>query len=95
MLGRSNPNHGEGEKSYSYGNVIMDGTMCGGELSVSDARERREHPVLDELDGQISEKKESVMSKGITSVSKEIKETGKHILSHREGICPIASAKSD
>lgn len=75
VLGRSNPNHGEGEKSYSYGNVIMDGTMCGGELSVSDARERREHPVLDELDGQISEKKESVMSKGITSVSKEIKET--------------------
>ncbi|KAJ9675548.1 hypothetical protein PVL29_024465 [Vitis rotundifolia] len=75
LLGRSNPNHGEGEKSYSYGNVIMDGTMCGGELSVSDARERREHSVLDELDSQISEKKESVMSKGITSISKEIKET--------------------
>ena len=58
----------------------MDGTTCRGESSVSDASEQKEHPVLDELDGQISGKKERVTSKGTSSFSKEVKETGIHIL---------------
>lgn len=79
MLGRSNPNHAEGEKAYICETELIDRTMCDGKLSVSDARERNERPVMDELDGQISGKKESVMSNGATSFSEEVKETGIHM----------------